>query len=74
MGDVLAARYLLVQNGNSESYKVECELKNNFNFLNGAGLWDRSADFCLVMQAVGQAGHSLSLRDSCNLYGETMLA
>ena len=32
MGDVLTARYVPAQNGNSESLKVECEAKNYFVF------------------------------------------
>ena len=30
VGDVLTACYVLAQNGNSESLKVECAAKNNF--------------------------------------------
>ena len=34
---------------------------------------NRSADICLVIQAVGLAGHSLSLCDSYKLYGPASL-
>ena len=37
--------------------------------ITGQDYRNRSADICLVMQADGQAGHSLSLCDSYNLSG-----
>ena len=34
---------------------------------------NRTADICLVMQAVGQAGHSLSVCDNYNINGNNLL-
>ena len=60
------ARYVPAQNGNSERQKSGSEVKKISKTVQDYGNW--TADICLAMQAVGQAGHSLSLCDNCNLY------
>ena len=57
MGDILTAHYEQAKMGKVKvSSKIILFSKTVQDYGNG------SADICLVVQAVGQAGHSLSMR------------
>lgn len=65
MRDIFTALYLP---GHSEKQKVWSKFKNIFLFKTGAGFCTtRSTDICIVMLAVGQAKHSLSVNTTYNL-------
>ena len=62
MGDVLTALYVSAQNGIVKTRKLSVRPTIILFSKTVQDYGKRSADICLVTQAVGQAGHSLSIR------------
>ena len=62
MGDVLMARYVQPKMGIVKTRKLTVRPKIILFSKKVQDYGNRSADICLVMQAVGQAGHSISMR------------
>ena len=61
MWNIITECYALAQNGNIENKQVGSEGKNILFPKMVQDYRNRSADICLVMQAVGQAGHFLPM-------------